>query len=462
MEHYDLKISNGKVYTPAGVADLDVLIKGEKIALLAEHHTPLMASREIDATGKLVFPGIIDMHVHVREPGLTHKEDFLTASQAGAAGGVTTMIDMPNVEPPTTTVKLFEEKKRLAQQKSIIDFGHFVSGVDPKEIPKLAEAGVTGFKIFQISGAYPHDPRLAENDPAKLLQSFTAVRKTGLICVVHPFNQSLFDYFSEKAFGEGKPRNIVTFSELYTRDILWSSAVALLICLQRESGVRLHVVHTHAANSLKLLKFAKSQGQRITVEIDPKYYHLTHEDLRTKGPIALPGGYITEDEERMRTIWESFSDGTIDVISSEHAPHTMEELAVGNTDAWASALGNPHLEHFFSILITDCHKGKMRMDTLVRVLSENPAKILGIYPQKGVLLPGSDADIVIVDWNQERMIDNKGLYTKVGQSPWAGWKVKGVPVATIARGRVVAENGKVAGKPGTGRYVSAKPNPEYF
>jgi len=460
MDRYDIKISNGRVYTPAGLADLDLFIRGEKIALLAERRSPLTASREIDASGKLIFPGIIDMHVHVREPGLTHKEDFLTASQAAAAGGVTTMIDMPNVEPPTATVKLFEEKKALAQQKSLIDFGHFVSGVDPKEIPRLAEVGVTGFKIFQISGAYPHDPRLAENDPAKLLQSFKAVSKTGLICVVHPFNQSLFDYFSDEAFAGGKPRSIVTFSELYTKDILWSSAVALLICLQRESGVRLHVVHTHAANSLKMLKIAKSQGQQITVEIDPKYYHLTHEDLRTKGPIALPGGYITEDEERMRTIWESFSDGTIDVIASEHAPHTMEELAVGNTDAWASALGNPHLEHFFSILMTDCHKGKMRMDTLVRVLSENPARILGVYPQKGALLPGSDADMVIVDWNRERIIDNKGLYTKVGQSPWAGWKVKGVPVATIARGRIVAENGNVTGKPGAGHYLSARPNPE--
>jgi dihydroorotase-like cyclic amidohydrolase len=137
----------------------------------------------------------------------------------------------------------------------------------------------------------------------------------------------------------------------------------------------------------------------------------------------------------------------------------MKELEVANTDAWASALGNPNLEHFYSVLMTDVHKGKMSMETLVRTLSENPARILGVYPRKGVLLPGSDADLVVVDWNQERVLDNTGLYTKVGSSPWAGWKVKGVPVATVARGRIVAENGKVVGKPGNGQYLSGRPNP---
>jgi dihydroorotase len=458
MQTYDLKISNGKVYTSAGLTDADILVQGEKIALLAQHRSPFAARREVDATGKVILPGIVDLHVHVREPGYAYKEDYLSASQAAAAGGVTTMVDMPNVEPPTIDVKLFEEKKALAQQKSVIDFGHFVAGLNPQEVPRLAEAGVTGFKIFQVADRYPHDSRLAEFDHAKLLQDFIAIEKTGLVCVVHPWDQSLANYFAERWFSEGKPRDIITYSQMKAKDIINSLGITVLIGLQRESKVRLHVVHTHPKWSLIQLKRAKGDGQRITVEIDPKYYHMTHDDLKQKGPICMPGGYVTEDPDRMRVIWECLADGTIDNIASEHAPHTMEEMNISLTNAWKAPLGSPQLDHFLSVLITDVHQGKMSMDVLVRTLSANPARILGIYPQKGVILPGSDADLVVVDWDRERVLDDKGLYTKVGHSPYAGWKVKGVPVMTIARGEVVAEDGKVIGKPGRGKYIAGRPH----
>lgn len=453
MADYDICFRGGRVQVGGELLDADLYVQGESVALISRREERFAARRIIDVSGKVILPGIIDLHAHTRDPGYTHKEDFLTASQAAAAGGVTTWVDMPNVEPPTTAVELFQEKKARAEKHSLVDFGHFASGVNPSEIPKLAAARVTGFKIFQVSGAYPHDPRLALNDEGKLLQCFREIAKTGLPCVVHPFNQSLFDFFSEEAFAQGKPRNHVTFAEIYTREVVWESAISSLLALQRESGVRLHVVHTHSARSLRLLREAKTRGQRVTVEIDPKYFHLGKKDLEEKGPQVCPAGFVTEDKERVAEIWRSFGDGTIDNIGSDHAPHTNEEVEKQRADAWTAAMGNPQYDHYLSVFLNDVHQGKLSLANLVRCFSENPARILGVYPRKGILLPGSEADLVVVDFDRERILSNEGLYTKVKWSPYVGWKVKGVPVLTMVRGKIVAEEGNVVGEPGHGKFI---------
>lgn len=457
MSEYDICLSGGRIHTGNALLDVDLYVQGERVALLSRRGERRDSQRVLDISGQWVLPGIIDLHAHTRDPGYTHKEDFFTVSQAAAAGGVTTWVDMPNVEPPTTTVELFQEKKARAEKLSLVDFGHFASGVNLVEIPKLAAAGVTGFKIFQVSGAYPHDPRLALNDEGRLLQCFRAISKTGLPCVVHPFNQSLFDLFSEEAFAQGRPHNHVTFAEIYTREVVWESAIASLLGLQRESGVRLHVVHTHAARSLRLLRQAKARGQRVTVEIDPKYFHLGRKDLEEKGPQVCPAGFIPEDTERMAEIWHSLQDGTIDNIGSDHAPHTNEEVEKQRTDAWTAAMGNPQYDHYLSVFLNDVHSGKISLAHLVRRLSENPARILGIFPRKGILLPGSDADLVVVDPERERVLSNDGLYTKVQWSPYAGWKVKGAPLLTMVRGKIVAQEGKVVGNAGHGRFIPGVP-----
>lgn len=453
MAEFDLCLSGGRVFVGGELVDADLYVNGESIACLSARGETRTSSRVVDVSGKLVLPGIIDLHAHTRDPGYTHKEDFFTVSQAAASGGITTWIDMPNVEPPTTTVELLEEKRARAQKQSLVDFGHFASGVNLDEIPKLAGVGVTGYKIFQVSGAYPHDPRLALNEEGKLLERFRAIARTGLPCVVHPFNQPLFDFFSREAFAQGKPRNHVTFAEIYTRDVIWESAIASLLALQRESGVRLHVVHTHAAGSLRLLREAKRIKQRVTVEIDPKYFHLGIDDINEKGPQICPAGFVPQDQERMAEIWKSLRDGTIDSIGSDHAPHTNEEIEKQRTDAWGAAMGSPQYDHLLSVFLNDVHQGKLTLSNLVRCLAENPAKILGLFPRKGALLPGSDADIVVVDFERERTLNNDELYTKVKWSPYAGWRVKGTPVLTVVRGKIVAENGTVVGERGHGKYI---------
>lgn len=455
MPTFRTRIANGSVYVPGhGLSELDVLIDGGVVQALVRRGTEVDAHETLDADGRWVLPGIIDTHAHTREPGYTHKEDFLSASQAGAVGGVTTMFDMPNVEPPTDTVEAFEEKRALADAKSIIDWGHWVAGTNEDEIEKLAAAGAAGYKIFQVSGAYPHDPRLAVNDQGRLLRLFRAIERTGLPCLVHPFDQSLFEQLTAEAFAAGKPSNHVTFGEVYTTEEIWASAVSVLIALQSISGVRLHLVHTHSASSLQLIRDAKEKGQRVSAALDPKYYHLTVADLVEKKGRACPGGFITEDESRMREIWRALGDGTIDMIDGDHAPHTLEEIALLETDAWNAAMGSPQYDWQYSITLSDVAAGKLSLRRAVELLAEAPARFTGLYPRKGVLLPGSDADLVIVDPQEQRVLDDTELYTKCGWTPYSGWTVTGIVKLTMLRGEVIAQNRKILAKPGYGEYVA--------
>jgi dihydroorotase (multifunctional complex type) len=454
LADYATRITGGRVYVHGGLIETDVLIDDGIIVGLLRAGENADAANVIDAKGKLVLPGIIDTHAHTREPGYTHKEDFYSASRAAAVGGITTMIDMPNVEPPTDTVETFLQKRELAAGKSIIDWGHWVAGTNPDEIPRLAAAGATGYKTFQVSGAYPHDPRLALNDEGKLISSFRAIAETGLPSLIHPFNQALFEKLSQEAFDAGKPADYRTFGEVYTTEEIWHTAVNTLINLQRLTGVRLHIVHTHSGKSLQLVKEAKERGQRVTAAVDPKYYHLTLADLEEKKGRACPGGFITEDPERMAMIWKSLEDGTMDMIDADHAPHTLEEIAQLDNDAWNAAMGSPQYDWQYSITLTDVNNGKLSLRRAVELLSETPAKFLGIFPKKGVLVPGADADLVIVDMEREHTLTDEGLQTKVGWTPYAGWTVKGIVELTMLRGTVIAKDREVLGEAGFGQYIA--------
>lgn len=451
------RITGGVVHTASGPLDTDVLISGEKVVGLVTRDDPTEATESIDAQGLHVIPGLVDLHAHTRTPGYEYKEDFYTCSQAAAVGGITTFTDMPNVDPPTDDVALFEAKRELAARDCIIDWGHLVSPSKIAEIPRLAEAGVTGFKIFQVSGGYPHDPRIAMGESEKVYEAFQAIAKTGLHCSVHPFNQPLMDLLTRQAMDAGEPHDMRTFGSIYTNEIIWSSAVAQLLELQGVTGVRLHLLHTHAARSLRLLKAAKARGQRVTVAIDPKYYHLTREHVEEQGARAAPGGFITEDADRMGTIWQSLVDDTIDLIDSDHAPHTLDDLKRFEQDPWTGPFGSPQYEYMLSLVLTDSRAGRLSLDTVIRLLSENPARIIGAYPRKGALQVGSDADLVLVDLDKEVVPQDEATYSKVKWTPYRGWRLYGAPVLTMLRGTVIARDGVALGPRGFGRYLPGVP-----
>ena len=457
MTETTTRVRGGTIQTPTGGIEADILIRGETIAGLLDPSDPAPADREIDAAGMWVLPGLIDLHAHTRSPGYEQKEDFLTASRAAAAGGYTVFVDMPNVEPPTVTTELFEEKRAVADELCIVDWGHFVAPTQLDEIPKLAKAGATGFKFFQVTGGYPHDPRLAIADPARLLETFSAIAETGLLCVVHPFAQTLFESLYHQEVAKGRPADIFTFSDVYTRDIVWRLAVAILLEVQRETGMRMQVVHTHAPGSLRLLGQAKADGLPVTVATDPKYFHLREEDIRAQGARAIPGGAVTSNPDRMAAIWEALDSGVIDLIDSDHAPHLLEDLTLMEEDPLIGPFGSPHYEHLLSLMLSDVQAGNLRLARLVHALTEAPARILGLYPRKGALMPGSDADLVIVDPDLAYQPRDGQMECKSNWTPYHGRDFVGKPILTMLRGKVIFRDGEVTAEPGCGRYIPGTP-----
>lgn len=454
----DTRIRGGIVCTGTESFRADVLVSAGSIVALVDAESDLDADTHIDADGLMAIPGLVDLHAHMRTPGLSYKEDFYTGSAAAANGGYTTFVDMPNVEPPTDSAELLIAKRQLASETSLIDFGHFASGSNPANIAGLAAAGATGFKIFMIGGGYPHDDRIAVSTDPALWTSFEEIAKTGLPCLVHPFNQALFDMFAQRELDAGKPRTYRTRTEVYTnRDVVWSSAAARAMQFQAETGVRLHLLHTHAQGTIDRLRAARAAGQRVTAAIDPKYFHTTMEEMERLGTRAYSGAYVTSNPERMAAIWAALSDGTIDIIDSDHAPHTKEENAETAVDAWKAQGGSPQYDDMFLVMLEDVFQGKLKLNDLVRLMSVNPSRLIGHYPNKGSLHPGTDADITLVDMQAETELTDARLYTKCGWTPYLGRRVHGAPVLTMVRGQVVMREGKILAEPGRARYLPGRP-----
>ena len=444
-------MENGSVFTNGDLIRANIGIDEGKISVISK--SSLNASRKIDCQGKLVLPGIIDAHAHIRDPGYTYKEDFETGSRAAAAGGVTMFCDMPNVEPPTNSLATFIEKRKIAQSKSLVDFNHFVFPT-PSEVSDIARAGAAGFKIFMVRGAYPHDPRIAVEDHAKLFEMFEAVKKTGLPCLVHPSNMSLFEVFYKKE-RESRPDELpwMSFGKAYTDELVYGTSVSILVQLAKRTGVRLHLVHTHSAEAISIIREAKKQGySNISAQVDPKYFITNSHELEELGPLVLPGGLLPE--KRVEVIWDALRTETIDVLATDHAPHTREEvIETFKKNPWEAPFGCPQLEHYVSVFLNEVNNGRMTLGQLLRITTSNPAKLINVYPRKGTIQVGSDADFAIVDMKKETVLSSKHVYTKVGWTPYEGRRVKGIPIKTIRRGEVIMEDGEVFGKPGSGEFI---------
>jgi len=452
----ELVISGGRVWTPGGEVVADIGIDKGKIVFFGSTATAPQSSKVIDAKGKVVIPGLIDTHTHHRDPGFTHKEDLTTATQAAAAGGVTLSIGMPNVNPPTTNVERFKNVIEISKKKSLVDFNHNPSGTVPEEIPRLAAEGCLAFKIFMVRDTgrdYPHMPGIGLHNHGDLFRSFEAVAKTGLRLMVHPHDQDLMDVIEQRYWNRGD-RSPQAYAKAYREfdGIIWDTAIATILRLQKATGVKLHILHMSTPGALEMVRRAKEEGRPVSCEVNPWALFLGNswENIEKLGPYCL-GFWVPE--EHAEALWQGIRDGIIDVVGTDHAPHTKEEKEIGWKDMWKSPGGEPQIQDYLSLFLTEVNRGRLTLDRLVRLASYDVARLFGVYPRKGVLQIGSDADLVIVDMGKEATINNETTYTRVGWTPYHGRKVKGAPVATVVRGTVVMENGNVVGKPGYGQFI---------
>lgn len=443
----DLKIHGGRVVTPAGTVDADVLVDGGRIVGIVEASTDVSATREIDATGKLVLPGMVDVHVHTREPGYEHKDDVYTTSVQAAAGGVTTMFGMPNLKPPTVDVATLTDVFERYESSSIIDWNHNPAPTKYDQIAAMSDMGICAYKIYMVVDTgrdYPHPSGTGIHDHGHLLEIMDHIAKTGKRFIIHPHDQALMDYIEGQYLerGENTPQG---YASAYAarEGVIWDTAVDVVLRLAEASGCPVHIAHIQTRRSIEAVRRAKKNGIDVTCEVNHWAPFLsTWNDVETLGPYAL--SYWVPDDNRA-AVWEGMRDGTIDIASSDHAPHTREEKEVGWTQMWSSHTGTPGIQYYYELMLDAVNRNEIELERAVDMVAHIPAEKFGLEGIKGSLSIGADADIVIADMASEWTITDADVMSKIGWTPYNGRTISAQITRTIVRGTDVYVDGEVVG-----------------
>ncbi|MEH6754772.1 MAG: dihydroorotase family protein [Alphaproteobacteria bacterium] len=454
-QHADLVIENGTIVTEDETFAGSIAIRDGKI--IAVGPTVEMPSSEetIDASGLHILPGVIDVHVHFREPGMEEKEDWETGSTAAVMGGVTTVFEMPNTDPPVDTVEHYELKKSLAEAKSYCDFG--IYGVlgehNLDQLEPLARAGAIGFKLFlgNTTGNLP-----CPSDGA-VLEGFEILARLGKRCSVHAENSPILFWREDrlKAAGLEAPHHHLTART----DVCALEALSKSCVLAEWTGARIHIVHESTSLSLPYIRFYRDRGVDLTVETLPQYLYLSVDDMEKPGGEKLRMNPPIRESYHQEPLWGALLDGTIDMISTDHAPHTPAEKA-GNR-IWDVACGFPGIETSLPLMLTAVHEGRLTLNEYVKVSSANPARAWGLEGRKGAIQTGADADLVFVDLERRETLAAERLHSRGKVSAFEGQDVTGWPVATLVRGKVVMQDGELMVEPGWGQTVQQDmPAPE--
>ncbi len=443
----DVLVRGGRIVTSSGLIEASIAIDGGVIVSIAkESHAP-EADRVIDAEGLLVLPGMVDMHVHFRDPGHPEREDFESGSRAAAAGGVTTVGEMPNTVPPIVTAEAFREKVRIGSSKSVVDFALIAGAgeVSAEELKAMAGEGAAAYKTFMTSRfreLYASDGQMLEN--------FQVIAQLDIPCLIHAEDGDIVERWRMKAREEGR-RDPIAHAE-YRPAIAEVEAAWRVIQLASSAGVHLHICHISASGVIDALKWAKSRGLRVSGETCPHYLFLTAEDLKRLGPYAKTDPPLRGREDQMR-LWEALRGGLIDVVASDHAPYTEEEKERGWSDIFDAPSGGIGVETTLPLMLDAVNRSLISLQRLVEVFAENPARLLGLYPRKGVIAVGADGDLVLVDPKREFEIRGDQLHSRQRRTPFEGYRGRGKPVKTLLRGEVIMEEGEVLAKRGYGTFL---------
>lgn len=433
-----LLIKNATIYSSKGPVKKDVLSEDGRIAEVSDSISA-EADQVIDGSDKYLFPGFIDTQVHFREPGLTHKEDLLTGSQAAALGGVTTFFEMPNTNPSTTTVEAVQQKIESAASKCPTNFAFYIgaTGENLEELQKSQGLeGICGIKIFL--GSSTGDLLLYESD--KLLDIF---KNTECIIACHSENEIML----RERIDIKKNAKSAHEHPVWRDEQTAFTSTQRLIGLAKEAGRKVHVLHVTTQEEIEFLKENK---EHCTVEVTPQHLTLIAPDCYDRlGSYAQMNPPIREGRHR-EALWQGVLNGTVDLIGSDHAPHTREEKDQGYP---MSPSGMPGVQTIVPLMLDYALSGKISLEDLTKFLCENPAQMYGM--SKGYIEVGRDADFTLVDPKASFEIKDEDQASRVGWTPFNGQKVKGLICSTIVNGVVVAENGKLTGERG-GKPVTFK------
>ncbi len=387
-----LLIKNCRILIKDKVYNKNILIKKDKISKITNKEPK--AEKVIDARNNFVLPGLIDCHVHFREPGLTHKEDFLTGSMAAAKGGITTILDMPNTLPPTTTIAALEEKRKLAA-KSIVNYG-FNFGATENNLEDIKKAkNIAAVKLYMdyTTG----DLKVSD------FEVIAEILKASKLTIIHAEDEHI------------------------------KNAIEILI--KNKIKNKVHFAHVSSQKELDYAKQNKIQNQ-ITVEVTPHHLFMNQNDIQILGAFAEMKPRLKTEQDQ-KALWHGIKNGTVDTIASDHAPHLREEKEQANYP-----FGVPDIETMLPLLLDAFNSNKISLPIIIKLCCENPAKIFKIK-NKGFLKEGYDADLVIVDLDKRQAVRNEDLLTKCKWSPYEDKILKGWPITTIVNGDIIYDNGEI-------------------
>jgi dihydroorotase (multifunctional complex type) len=453
---FDLVLRSTRILADSGWHAGGVGVRDGRIEALLNPGDSAGQAEVVDVGDQPVIPGLIDTHTHFREPGYEYKEDIASGSTAALAGGVTSVFDMPNINPPTTTPERLSEHLDLIDQKSCADMGHNASGVLPDNIAALAERGTTAFKVWMmqdIGRDYPHPPGTSVTNHAVLYRIFEEVEKTGRPLYIHPHDQELYSLFVERSQAQwGMDFRSYARALRGGDGVVLNTAIATILEFQRSAKTRLHVLHLSSRAGIEMVRRAKEEGRPVTAEANPFALFVTSDwqKIEERGPYAL-GFWVPEPD--VEPMWQAVADGTIDIIGSDHGPHTKEEKEVGWTDMYTAPGGSPFIEQYLRLLLTEVDRGRLTLERVVELCCRNPARLTGYWPRKGSISVGADADLVVLDLDHEEVLHAENSHYRCGWMPAENLPSKGRPVMTLLRGRVVMEGGKVTAEPGSGQVL---------
>ncbi len=440
---YDIQIINAKIVTEQGIIDGCLTINNEKIEAISSF--PIgEAKQTIDAKGYTIIPGFIDQHVHFMDPGETDREDFIHGTTAAAAAGVTTVIEHTHSHP-ILTVADFLDKKAYIEQRALVDFG-FAAHIWPgqyEELESLWQEGISYFKMFTCT---THGVPGQNN--ASLYNAFAKLASFGGRALVHCEDDALTAE-NERVLKAGNRQDGGVIKDWRSK-IAEAISVADVCFFAKETGAYVTVAHLSHPEVVSMVKETGANGANIFGETCPQYLYFEENQLAQRGSFGKftpPSRSAKESQELMKLV----SQGDLDIISSDHAPSTKEHKSSGTI--WTTPFGLPGIDTTSAVMLTAVNKGKLSLEKLVQLYATNPAKILGLYPKKGSIQVGADADLAVVDMNRSWSIDDSLILSKAKWSPFSGFECIGKPVMTLLRGQIIMSEGKVLAEPGYGKYV---------
>lgn len=440
-------IKNGMVALPQGIVSAGVAVDEGKIVAVAKDANLPGADETIDAGGNFILPGMIDPHLHIGWPDWPFDEGCVKDTAASAFGGVTTVIN--RLTEPGSLVEAVRERRRTMEERSHVDFALQVAVFDEDqigEIPGLFEMGVCGFKFYIPYRGIEVVPPIVGIDDGILYLGLEEIAKLGhpARAQVHCENVEPSFKLRERLMKEGR-EDLAAWHDARP-NFIEEESMRRCLFFAKITGCPLHIVHLSTKESIGVARRAKAEGMDVVTEMQPQYLTLTkHGDYGVLGKVNPP----LRDRDDIEALWEGVGRGMVDVIGSDHAPCARKH----KRELWSATVGFAGVETYIPVMMTEgVLRGRISLAKLVEMCSSNVAKVFGLYPRKGALLPGADADLVIFDLEKEVEVTADRLHHISDFTPYEGRRLRGWPILTMVRGNVVMRNGELIGKPGDGKF----------